>query len=74
MHTETKKTYRHKTYPVMNGNEPAVLQPSANGWQISWNPDDGRWYVEHPNERGVAVATFKDRRNAIQYAKTNSPL
>ena len=74
MHTETKKTYHHKTYPVMNGNEPAVLQPPVNGWQISWNPDDGRWYVEHQNAHGVAVATFKDRRNAIQYAKTNNPL
>ena len=56
-----------RTFPVMNGNEPAVIQPSVNGWQMSWNPDDGRWYVEDRND--VAVATFKDRRNAIQYAK-----
>jgi hypothetical protein len=60
-----------KTYATMNGCEPAVDQPDVNGWAISWNPDDGRWYIERPNVRGPAVATFKDRRNAVRYAKTH---
>ncbi len=60
-----------KTGPTMNGSEPAINQPAVNGWAISWNPDDDRWYVERPDALGVAVATFKDRRNAIQYARTH---
>lgn len=59
-----------KTYTVMNGNEPQVTQPSVNGWDISWNPDDSRWYVCRPGDP-AAVGTFKERRNAIQYAKTH---
>jgi len=62
-----------KTRPVMNGNEPAIEQAPVHGWAMSWNPDDGRWYVERPDAPGVAVATFKDRRNAIQYARTHTP-
>lgn len=62
-----------KTYPVMNGTEPSVVQPCVNGWPISWNPDDGRWYVEAPDTPVVAVATFKDRRNAMQYARNHEP-
>ncbi len=74
MPAETRKTHHDKTYPVMNGNEPSILQPSVNGWQMSWNPDDGRWYVEYPNANGVAIATFKERRNAIRYARINHPV
>jgi len=62
-----------KTYPTMNGTEPAIVQPCVNGWPISWNPDDGRWYVEVPGASGIAVATFKDRRNAMQYARQHEP-
>jgi hypothetical protein len=56
-----------KTYPVMVGGEPAIVQPSVNGWHITWNPDDGRWYVSARPD-GVGPS-FKERRNAIQYAK-----
>jgi hypothetical protein len=61
----------NKTYPVMNGSEPAIVQPCVNGWSISWNPDDGRWYVEIPGEPRAVVATFKERHNAMQYARTH---
>lgn len=54
----------------MNGNEPAVMQPRENDWFISWNPDDARWYVSAAND-GIATATFAERRNAIQYARTH---
>lgn len=57
-----------KTRPVMNGDEPAVIQPSVNGWAISWNPDDDRWYVSHMND---TRATFKERQNALHWARTH---
>jgi len=56
----------------MNGAEPAVVQPSVNGWAISWNPDDGRWYVEVPGAPWTAVATFKDRRKACNTPESTS--
>ena len=49
--------------------EPYVHQPDENGWQVSWNPDDGRWYI-HDNNWDT-VATFADRRNAVQYAHSH---
>ena len=52
---------------VWNGNEPAVIQNPLNGWNMSWNPDDGRYYMEYPD--GTAAGTFKDWRNAVQFAK-----
>jgi hypothetical protein len=60
-----------KTRAVMNGNEPAVIQPSINGWTISWNPDDNRWYVQSGDD---VRATFRERRNAVQYARTHKVL
>jgi hypothetical protein len=54
-----------KTYPIMNGTEPAIVQTCVNGWPVSWNPDDGA--------PGIAVASFKDRRNALQYARCHEP-
>jgi len=53
----------------MNGNEPAVDQGIFNGWQLSWNPDNGRYYVNHPD--GATIGTWKDLRNARQYARTH---
>ena len=53
----------------------AVRQPAVNGWDISYNPDDGRWYVAR-RVRGDElefVANFAERRNALQYAKTHNP-
>lgn len=59
-----------KTYPLMNKEEFAVIQPPVNDWNISWNPDDDRWYVEHPIT-GESVSNFKDRRNVMQYARNH---
>lgn len=60
-----------KTSAVLNDAEPAVSQPRVNGWNISWNPDDQRWYVCAADD-GIAAATFRERRNAIQYAKKHT--
>lgn len=46
--------------------EPCIDQHEINGWCITWNPDDARYYVQ----RGEATATFKEFRNAVQYART----
>lgn len=54
----------------MAGGEPMVDQPTVNGHAISWNPDDGRYYVHPAEDRATpAIATFKEFRNAVQYAK-----
>ena len=53
-----------------NLNEPEVDQGVENGWYLSWNPDDGRFYVS-ADENGVAVATFKEWSNAVYYARTH---
>lgn len=45
----------------------AVEQGNVNDWAISYNPDDGRYYVEHPC--GDFPANFKELRNARQWAK-----
>lgn len=50
---------------LANG-EPAVDQGVLNGKILSWNPDDGRFYVNNGDE---VLATFKDWRNAVYYAK-----
>jgi hypothetical protein len=49
--------------------EPEVDQGIVNGWHLSWNPDDGRFYVG--DEDGVGVATFKQWNNAVYYARTH---
>lgn len=48
-----------------NGEEPAVTQAQVKGWQLSWNPDDGRWYAE----RGGEVVSRADWRNIVQLAR-----
>jgi len=53
----------------MNNDEPCVDQGTLNGWHMSWNPDDGRYYVED----ATGARTFKDWRNAIQYARKHKP-
>lgn len=49
----------------------AVSQPPVNGYDISYNPDDGRWYVAKTVHDGELefIANFAERRNAIQYAR-----
>jgi hypothetical protein len=49
--------------------EPEVDQGIVNGWYLSWNPDDGRFYVG--DEYGIATATFKEWKNAVRYARTH---
>ena len=46
-----------------------VDQPMVNGLEMSWNPDDDQWYVELPGTNGVGRAIFKERRNAMQWAR-----
>jgi hypothetical protein len=53
---------------AMNGNEPFVDQGILNGWQMSWNPDDNRFYVANCRE---VVATFARWSNAVYYARTH---
>ena len=50
-------------------NEPEVDQGIVNGWHLSWNPDDRRFYVG--DEDGVGVATFKLWNDAVYYARTH---
>lgn len=61
--------------PSMVNGVPTVNQPACNGWDISYNPDDGRWYVCKPDADWpgelVTVATFKKRRNAMTYARNH---
>ena len=52
---------------LMNGTEPMVDQGEWHGWKMSWNPDDGRFYVA----KGDKTCTFKSWRNATYYAKTH---
>ncbi len=49
-------------------NEPDCNQERINGWYISWNPDDERFYVCKRND-GIPIATFKEWRNTVFYAK-----
>ena len=55
----------------------AVMQPPVNGWDISYNPDDNRWYVARPHadypEELEFVPNYKARRNAIQFATRHHP-
>lgn len=50
------------------GDEPAITQYTINGLKLSWNPDDGRFYVVKGE---VTVATFKAWNNAVYYCKTH---
>lgn len=47
--------------------EPEVDQGEINGWNVSWNPDDGRFYVV----AGKRVATFVLWANATYWARTH---
>ena len=56
---------RQRIEILWQGEEPAVTQAVVNGWQLSWNPDDGRWYAE----RGDEWLSRKDWRNIVQAAR-----
>ena len=55
---------------LMNGDEPAIEQPDRNGWNISWNPDNGMFYVTHPTT-GETVRMYRNRNNAMYWADRN---
>lgn len=68
----TMQSHSPKIRAVMNPDrpdEPAITQPDCNGWKISWNPDDQRWYVAAPGN--PPHVSFNARRNAMQYARTH---
>ena len=58
-------------YLEWNDAEPCVDQGIVNGWNMSYNPDDNRFYVS-PNEDSTDARTFKEWRNAVRYARTHS--
>lgn len=51
--------------------ELAVDQAVINGKPLTWNPDDGRFYVHAPETvNGTNVlGTFKEFRNAVYFAR-----
>ena len=52
--------------------QPAVTQATVNGWPITWNPDDERFHVQRLDR--TSAGTFKELRNARQYAKMHEPV
>ncbi len=52
--------------------EPCVEQPSVNGWDMSWNPDDNMYYICHPTT-GDCMTRRSLWRNAVQWARNVSP-
>ena len=52
----------------MNGAEPCVDQGHENLFHLSWNPDDGRFYVVAGEKTKAVFARFS---NAVQYARTH---
>lgn len=57
--------------------QPTVRQPPVNGWDISYNPDDRRWYVARPRQGFPGelefISDFAERRNAVAFAKKKTP-
>jgi hypothetical protein len=51
----------------ING-EPFVDQYTKRGINLSWNPDDGRFYISNLISKKT-LGSFKDWRNAVQYFK-----
>ena len=52
----------------------AVEQSTVNGFEISFNPDDDRYYVskrEPIYNDAETVATFNRMNNAVYYARTH---
>jgi hypothetical protein len=57
----------NRTHRLPSG-ELAVDQGREGHFLLSWNPDDGRFYVCLPHDPR-ALATFADRRHAVHYAR-----
>jgi len=51
--------------------EISIMQSPVNGFCISYNPDDSRWYVTGPDNetRAIFSGTPKGFYNARQYAR-----
>ena len=53
--------------------EPYVEQSTVNNMDITWNPDDNRFYVSTANDCNDVKATFKNNtkgfQNAVQFAR-----
>ena len=54
-----------------HGTIPDVDQGIVNGWYLSHNPDDGRFYVCAGRD-GVATKTYSLFRNAIYWARNHN--
>lgn len=54
----------------MTGQEPSVEQGEIDGFTVSWNPDDDRFYVQSGED---TRASFQDWRNVVQYCRTHKP-
>ena len=63
-----KRNPSHKLQRISNG-EPDVDQGCINGYELSFNPDDNRFYVTDSD--GGTVATFKEFRNAVQWSRNH---
>lgn len=53
----------------------AVEQLPCNGWVMTYNPDDGRFYVHAPDDNLTIMKTFggvKGLNNARHWAKTHN--
>ena len=51
--------------------EPAVEQAPVHGHDVSYNPDDERYYVHHAD--GETRATFNGWANTVQFCRLNKP-
>ena len=61
-----------KTIKFSANGEIAIRQTTINGFEISYNPDDDRWYVLHiatDENRTTYAGNRKGFYNATQYAK-----
>lgn len=64
-------TYQHRHMQRHPNGLIAVDQGQAHGFALSHNPDDGRFYVHELDENDTVLATFKEFRNARQFARTS---
>lgn len=53
---------------------PDVEQGTVAGWLITYNPDDGRFYLhgtDEEKETGISERTYNRLDNAVYYARTH---
>lgn len=62
------KALPHKLRRLPSG-EPATEQGQIGEWQLSFNPDDGRFYTER---HGTVHATFARLANAVTYVRKHT--